>query len=131
MSTFAVYNTDDPNAPAGTYPALGANGTVTIGPVLTGVSSKVAGSFFSDTTGTLLIQQSFDYFSQDNQVNPTPHFDIVQFALGSTAGATTGGTSYTIDLDVLAPVLQVTFTNGATPQVHMRLFVRVFGLNRG
>lgn len=125
MGTFASYNTDDPKAPAGSYPALGGGGIATIGPVQTGVASKIAGSVFSDVAGSCSVQQCFDFWLPGGDLNPTPHFDIADVI------AVSAGVGAKIDLDVIAPVLQVVYTNGGTPQVHFRLFVRVFGVNRG
>jgi hypothetical protein len=120
MATFSSYNTDDASAPVGAYPALAANAAATIGPIYTGVASKIAGSCYSDTDGTLVVYQSFDGGT---------NWDIVQYPV--TSGAVTGGTAVTIDLDVLAPVAKVVFTNGDSTQSHLRLFVRTFGVNRG
>jgi hypothetical protein len=120
MSSFSAYNSDDTNVPAGTYPPLAANGSVTIGPIYPGIATKLAGSCYSDTSGTLIVYQSFDGGN---------NWDIVQYP--TTAGAIVGGTPVTIDLDVLAPVVKVVFTNGTNAQAHLRLFVRAFGMNRG
>lgn len=119
---FFSYNTDD--STTGQAPLAG-NGTTTIGPLLTGVASKVAGSCFSDQAGTLKVQQSFDYLTSGGTVNPSPSWDVTQ------SYTITANTPQTIDIDVVAPFLQVVYTNGATPQGHLRIFIRVFGVNRG
>lgn len=128
---FIAYNTDDPNAASQGYVNVGASGVVTIGPLLTNAYTKVLGSFYCDQAGQLQIQQSFDYFVNmaTAQINPTPHWDVVQFAVGlTTPGTTVAATAYTIDSDCVAPVVQVVYTNGATPTNHIRLFVRLVGL---
>lgn len=117
MGTFASYNTDDPTS--GATP-LGAGGVATIGPIQTGVAHRIAGSCFSDTAGSLSIQQSFDSGDHGGV-----HWDIVDTI------AVVGGTGVKLDLDVIAPNLQVVFTNGGAVQAHLRVFVRVFGVSRG
>ena len=125
MSSFLSYNTDDPTA--GQAP-LGSGASVTLGPVQAGVASKIAGSCFSDTAGTLWVYQSFDYSRTIDLTGApviTAHWDVV---MPSTTGATIAAASpYTIDFDVLAPTIQVVFTNSASANNHLRIFLRVFG----
>lgn len=121
MSTFLSFNTDD--ATSGNAP-LAANASVTIGPVEAGTASKIAGSCFSDSAGTLWVYQSFDYWSSGGQPNATPHWDVVQPAGGQ---AITANIPYTVDFDVIAPVIQVVFTNGAAANNHLRIFLRAYG----
>ena len=125
MSTFLTYNTDDPNAPAGAYATLGSNGNLTLGPALTGVASKIAGSVYSDVAGTCYVQQSFDYLLSGGGVNPNAHWDV------SDMITITANQGSKIDLDVIAPVVQVYYVNGPSAQAHLRIFLRAFGVNRG
>lgn len=129
MSSFLSYNTDDPNAAAMGQTPLGSGATITIGPVQSGVANKVAGSIFSDTAGTLWVYQSFDY---NRSIDPTTgqpvvsaHWDVVQPAVAGQA--IVASTPFTIDFDVLAPTLQLVFTNSASVNTHLRIFLRVFG----
>lgn len=125
MSTFLSFNTDDPGA--GNAP-LAANASVTLGPVEAGTANKIAGSCFSDSAGTLWVYGSFDYWASGGQPNATPHWDVVQPAGGQAIAA---GTPYTIDFDVIAPVIQVVFTNGVTANNHLRIFLRAYGNRYG
>jgi hypothetical protein len=113
MSSFMSYNTSD-----GSQSPLLANAPTTVGPFFTGIASKIAGSVISDQSGTLLVQQSMNW-------NPNPaittNWDISQ------SFTVTGGTPVTIDIDVVGPVARAVFTNGATNQTYMRLFLRAFG----
>lgn len=121
MSRFLSYNTDDTTTG---NQLLGANGTVTIGPIEAGGSSKLAGSIFADQTGTCLVQQSFDYFAPGGGPQATPHWDVSQ------SFPITANTPTTVDVDVVAPIVQVVYTNGTTIQGHLRIFLRVFGPGR-
>jgi hypothetical protein len=125
LGQFLAYNTDDPNATAMDYTPLGSDGSVTVGPIETGVATKIAGSVYSDQNGTFEVQQCFDYWLPGNATNSSPHFDVV------ASYTVDGGTPVTIDEDVIAPVLQIVYTNGGTAQDHLRIFCRVFGTNRG
>lgn len=119
MSRFLSYNTDD--AGTGNLP-LGANGVATLGPIEVGGSSRLAGSVYADQAGTMLVQQTFDYWSTGGIPNPTPHWDVTQsFTIVAT-------TPQTIDVDVIAPVVQIVYTNGATPITSdLRIFLRAYG----
>lgn len=124
MAQFAGYNTDRAK---GGDPNVAGLAVVTIGPVETGVDTRVAGSVFCDVAGTVQVQQTFE----DPSVNSgLGHWDIVQFP-GGTPGTVTAGAGLLIDQDVIAPFLRVVFTVGAAPTGHLRLFVRTFGMNRG
>jgi hypothetical protein len=110
MAHFASYNSDDPTA---NQAAPGANGVVTLGPIQTDIAAKIAGSVFADQSGaTCVVQQSFD---------GGQHWDI------SDSISLTANQGSKIFLDVVAPVVQVVFTNGANAQNHLRIFVRIFG----
>lgn len=123
MAGFLAYNSDDPNTPGA---LLGANGVATIGPIQTGIATRIAGSVFADVAGSCAVQQCFDYWLPGNQVNPTPHWDCVDTIVVAL------NTPTKIDVDVIAPVCQVVYTNGAGAQTsHFRLFIRVFSVNRG
>lgn len=118
MSRFLSYNTSDP----GTGNAqLGNGGVATLGPIEAGGSSRLAGSVSSDQTGTMVVQQSFDYWSTGGIPNPTPHWDV------SASYSIVGGTPQTIDIDVVAPVVQIVYTNGTTPTGNLRIFLRAYG----
>jgi hypothetical protein len=111
MGRFASYDTTD-----GTSQPLEANQSITIGPIQTGVASKVAGSVYSDQGGVLIVQQSFDGGN---------NWDIANTIDVEAATVNSG-----IDVDVIAPTLQFTYTNGGTNQETLRIFVRVFGSDR-
>lgn len=121
MSRFFSYNTDDTNT--GDQP-LAANATLTIGPLEAGGCSRIGGSVFSDVAGTCNVQQSFDYWLPGNVPNPNAHWDVTQ------AFSITASTPTTIDIDVVAPVVQIYYVNGTSQQTHLRIFTRVFGPGR-
>jgi hypothetical protein len=110
---FLVYNTDSPTAQASNYVPLAANASITIGPMQAGIALRIAGSVYSDQNGTLYVQQSFDM----------QNWDI------STQYNVTGGNSTLVDEDVIAPWVQLVYTNGPTAQNTMRLFCRAFSVN--
>jgi hypothetical protein len=113
MSSFMSYNTSD-----GSQSPLLANVPTTVGPFMTGIASKIAGSVISDQSGVMLVQQSMNW-----SPNPaiTTNWDITQ------SFTITGGTPTTVDIDVVGPVARVLYTNGGTNQTYMRLFLRAFG----
>lgn len=80
-----------------------------LGPIQTQKTEKIGGSIFSEKSGTLLVQQSFD---------GGEHWDI------STEKAITGGTPATIEQALIAPMAQVKFTNGTEESKEVRFFVR-------
>ena len=45
--------------------------------------------------------------------------------------AVTGGTGIGGQISIFAPMIQVRYTNGATLQGYLRIFVRVFGQKTG
>lgn len=103
------YNSSD--STTGNAP-LTANQAITIGPFQTGTSSKVGGSVFADQPGTLWVEQSFD---------GGQNYDISQ------AFTVVASTAQTIDIDVIAPIARIRYTNGATNQGALRVFLRAFG----
>lgn len=68
----------------------------------------IVGLAFSDQTGTLLIEQGIDGQNWD--------FD--------TSIAVTGGTGKEFKVEIYAPFIKLTYTNGATPQTEFRLGAR-------
>jgi hypothetical protein len=114
MAHFGAYSTSDPNAAANSWTALGANGVLTLGPMQTETAQTIAGSVFSDQSGTMLVQQTFDGSNWDISQS----FTVV------------GGTAQSFNVSVIAPVSQIVYTNGATPQGTFRLFARTFTLGR-
>lgn len=121
MSSFFVYNTSE--QATGNTP-LNANQVYTSLPFQTGTSAKIVGSVFADKPGTLLVQQSMDYTAvaaTSGLPTPTVYWDIVQsFALDGTNPTT-------IDVDVIGPVARIVYTNGATQQGALRIFLRAIG----
>lgn len=118
MAQFSTYNTTDDSAQ---YPVLAA-GTSLAAPIViqTFDSSTIAGTVASDQNGTLTMSQSFDGVNWDGPQILTPP---------STAALTvTGGTPQQFTFPVIAPFVQVNYTNTAgVAQTYLRLFVRAFG----
>jgi hypothetical protein len=65
----------------------------------------VAGTVFSDQSGTLKVQQSADGTNWDLE----------------TTVAVTGGTGAAINVALVAPFWRLKYTNGATPQTAFRI----------
>lgn len=82
----------------------------------TAVDGVVAGTIISDQIGTLTIAQSFDGV----------HFDSTVTTVVLAAGV---GQSFSVA--IIGPFVQLSFTNGGTPQTYMRLFARAFGTKMG
>src|SRR5664279_5157197 len=104
MSSFTSYNTSDTTS--GNVP-LTANQVVTIGPFQSGTSLRLAGSVFADQAGTVSIQQSMD---------GGLHFDIVD------TFTVVLGVPQKLEVDVIAPVTQIVYTNGGADQGALRIF---------
>lgn len=110
MGHFIAYDTSRAQSPD---PPLGANATITIGTIQSGTMAKIVGSAFSDQAGTLLVQQSFDGTNWDIQNSFT------------VAAATVNAA---VDIDVIAPYIQFKYTNGASAEGALRVFLRVYGV---
>lgn len=108
MGRFDAYNTSD--STTGHTPLL-ANGTVTLGPFQADVAVQISGSVYADVGGTLYIEQSFDNGA---------HYDV------SASYTVTGGAGEGFTEAIIAPILQVRYVNGNSPQTVMRLFSRTF-----
>ena len=91
----------------GTTTPLLANGTWS-DTLQAGREDFIAGLVFSDQGGTLLIEQGIDNQNWD--------FD--------TSITVVGGTGKEFKLDIYAPYVKLTYTNGATPQTAFRLGAR-------
>lgn len=108
MAHFASYNTSD--ATSGAAP-LAANASITPIVIQTGIDAVIAGIVISDQAGTLHVDQSFDGINWDYSAT----YNVV------------AGTGTKINEDIIAPLVQVRYTNSATNQTYLRLFLRAFG----
>lgn len=93
---------------------LGANGTITVGPIQTDTAQNIAGSVFSDKAGTLFIEQTFDGIN----------FDI------SVSQAVAANTPASFSQAIIAPVVQLRYVNGGVAQTAFRLYSRSFTTGR-
>jgi hypothetical protein len=109
ISQFATYNTSD--ATTGNA-VLGANASMTPVVIQTFDSSSLNGTIASDQSGTLTIAQSFDGTNWDGPSTPI---------------AVVGGTPQSFTIPIIGPFVQASYTNGATLQGYMRLFIRASG----
>lgn len=113
MSHFESYNTSDLTTGA---TALAGNASLP-NPIV--IQTQQDGSLVytckSDVAGTLSIAQSFDGIN----------WDYVQ-TFAAAAGVGIGGS-----VSVIAPQVQINYTNGAAAQAYLRLFVRTFGTKTG
>ncbi len=112
MPHFGSYNTDD--ATTGNTPLI-ANASLIVGPIQSGIASKIVGSVWADQPGTLFVEQSFDGTNFDAAITV----------------AVTASTGASIDQDVIAPVFRLRYVNGATNQGRFRLFARTLTAGRG
>lgn len=119
MAKFERYNTTDPTTG---QPALGGGASLA-SPLLLNVQQEGAlvGTVISDQTGTLYVDQSFDY----NWQTGTGDWDY------TATYAVTAGVGVKISESVIAPSMRIRYTNGATPQSYLRIFVRAFGVKTG
>jgi hypothetical protein len=85
MSIFGAYNTQDTTTG---NTVLAANQTLIIGPLQTGVAQEVAGSVYTDQSGVLYIEQSFDAGFGSGNANE-------QFTVYLTSALSTGGGAIT------------------------------------
>lgn len=106
MAHFVAYNT----ANSGT-PALAGNAAITPLTIQSQADAVIAGSIISDQAGTLVVAQSFD--GTDYDFNQTI--------------AVAAGVGQSFNINIIAPFVQISYTNGATPQGYMRLYARAFG----
>lgn len=87
---------------------LAANGTVTLGPVVTERADYIAGSVFSDQSGTLFVEQSSDLVN----------WDI------STSNSVVANTGEGFKEELLSPYVRLRYVNGATGQGSFRIYTR-------
>jgi hypothetical protein len=111
MPHFSSYNTSDPNAVAAGYTPLTADQVLVLGPMQTDRAQVVAGSVYSDQAGVLMVQQSFDGINWD-----------IADTIDVTAATVSGG----FMVNILAPTIQLTYTNGGANQGTFRLFARTY-----
>lgn len=111
MAHFESFNTTDPTT--GATP-LAAGASITPIVIQAQQYGAIAYTVNADQLGTLFIDQSFDGGA---------HWDWTQSFNVTIANTGIGG-----QVSVIAPIVQVRFTNtAASAQTYMRLFVRVFG----
>lgn len=125
MAYFGSYNTSDPNT--GSAP-LAANAAIDPIIIQTPMANTVGGTIASDQGGTLTASQSFDGVNWDG---PVVFTDADNSGTAGVDYLVVAGTPRAFTFDVIAPYVQITYTNGGTAQGYMRLFVRSFGLKSG
>lgn len=85
---------------------LAASGTIIVGPLLADVADTITGTCFSDQSGTIFVEQSFDQINWDYSVSI----------------AYTGGTGVGFSESIYAPNIRVRYVNGSTLQTAFRLY---------
>jgi hypothetical protein len=108
MGHYASYNSA--NSAGGMTP-LTSGQSITPLTIDAGQESKIFGIVKSDQAGTVVIEQSFDGTNWDY----------------ANTIAVTAGTGVKIEEDIIAPYARVRYTNGATNQGFLRIFLRAFG----
>lgn len=115
MAHFVAYNTEDANASKEGWVELApkeeTGSEVTLGPCQTDRAQKIGGSVWSEQTGEVLIQQSFD----------GEHWDL------QTKTAVTAKTGTKIFEDIVAPVWRIVFiSTSASKTKKLRIFARAW-----
>jgi hypothetical protein len=91
------------------YVPLQAKQELILGPMQTDKAEKIGGSVFSEQTGSIVVQQSFD---------GGEHWDI------ATEKSVTAKTAASFEVQVIAPLAQIKFVNGSTLSKEVRIFAR-------
>lgn len=120
MAHFLVYNTSDATRPLDT--PLIANASTNLGVIQAQQEGVLTGTVKSDQSGSLFVDQSFDGINWDftTTIAVTGGTGALVTASGSSGG-----------IPIIAPFVQVRYTNSTVGQAFLRIFVRSFGTKTG